>query len=126
MEVITMKKTFDELRDELADKLGKEFSEFKAKLLESDPKTILEDAYKYTVCIDIVLAVEGSCEYDFSKDEIKTLLESDNALERIYACWQDTEASYSDEIRETIRSTAERITEEKSRKERTRSGGEAR
>lgn len=121
-----MTKTFDELRDELADKLGKEFSEFKAKLLENDPKTILEDAYKYTVCCDIVLAVEGSCEYDFSKDEIKTLLESDNALERIYACWQDTEASYSDEIRETIRSTAERITEEKSQKERTRSGEEAR
>ena len=121
-----MTKTFDELRDELADKLGKEFSEFKAKLLENDPKTILEDAYKYTVCCDIVLAIESSCVFDFSKEEIKTLFESDNALERIYACWQDTEASYSDEIRETIRSTAERITEEKTQKERTRSGGEAR
>ena len=121
-----MTKTFDELRDELADKLGKEFSEFKAKLLENDPKTILEDAYKYTVCCDIVLAIESSCVFDFSKDEIKTLLESDNALERIYACWQDTDVSYSDKIRDTIRSTAERITEEKSRKERTRSGGEAR
>ena len=94
-----MTETFDELKDKLLDKVEKELTEYEAELLIKSPKDILDGAYKYHICYDILTEIENMNEYEISKEKIGALLSTDNALDRIYTHWGNTETSYMDEIR---------------------------
>ena len=121
-----MTETFDELKDKLLDKVEKELTEYEAELLIKSPKDILDGAYKYHICYDILTEIENMNEYEISKEKIGALLSTDNALDRIYTHWGNTETSYMDEIRDTICDAAYEIMTENSKNTQARADSGAR
>lgn len=110
-----MTETFDELKDKLIDKFDKELTEYKTELLTKSPKEILDGSHKYYTCYDIFIEIDNMDEYEISKSALKTLLSTDNALDKIYEYWRYGETSYMDEIRDAICDFAHEIITENSK-----------
>ena len=91
------------LNRKLYEKVSAEMDAYENELLAMPPEEILERAYAYATKQDIALALE---EYDLSGKQVRALLRCDNALETIFDCWEHTEMTYMDTIRDMISCTA--------------------
>ncbi len=99
-------KTKEELNEELYVKLSGELVDYKQMLLAMPPERILDHAYKYAIREDIVTSLEFR---DISAKQAEMLLKEENALEGIFAKWENLDTRHMDIIREAIECRANEL-----------------
>lgn len=101
--------TNEELNTKVYEKLFDEQQKYKEWLLTQSPEEILNHAYEYTVCEDIVLAMEY---HDLSDEQTKALLSSPAPLDEIFHDFEQIEGDHMDVIRGCIETRANDIIED--------------
>ena len=102
----------EELNTVLYQRMCDEFNDFESKLLEEDPKEILQSAYGYLIRRDILIAME---EMKLSDKECEVLLAQEHPLESVFSRWEDHESSYMDEIRDVIHVTSDELIKDRAK-----------
>lgn len=110
--------TNEELNTKLYEKMFAEQEQFRDWLLSQPPAEILNHAYEYMVREDILLSLEY---HDLEDKQAMALLKSPHPLKQTFACWENKETSYMENIWDTVQEqakTAETRQKSKAQKER--------
>lgn len=99
-------KTKEELNEELYVKLSGELVDYRNELLSMCPEQMLDYAYKYAIREDIVNTLEFR---DISAKQAEQLLKEENALDGIFAKWENLDTRHMDIIREAIECRANEL-----------------
>ena len=99
-------KTTSELNEELYRKLSEELEEYRKELLSQMSSDILKHAYDYAIRQDIVLSLEY---HDVNARQAQVLLRTDNALDVIFAKWENLETNHMDHVRNAVECAANEI-----------------
>lgn len=102
----------EELNAVLYQRMCDEFNDYESKLLEENPKEILQSAYGYLIRQDILYAME---DINLSNEECKVLLAQEHPLASIFSRWEDHESSYMDEIRNVIHVTSDELIKDRAK-----------
>ncbi len=87
------------LNQKLADRVQREFADFREDILSKSPQEIYDAAYQIILKNDIV---ECFSDVDYSPQASKALMKSPNLLQDIYEEWVGREDSHMDELRQTV------------------------
>lgn len=90
----------------LYDKMKAEQDKYRDWLLSQPPEEILNHTYKYTMCEDIVMAME---ELELSTKQAKALLKSSSPLADVYREFEKRETDHMDVIRDSIENCADTV-----------------
>lgn len=91
---------YDQLKDTLMAKLEQEFSEYKQYLIKNfAPEEIIEKSYEINFKEQVVSVLEG---YAIDKNEIKALLNTDKALDKMYKKYINVETTMLDTMRDIV------------------------
>ncbi len=96
----------EEMKQALVDKLSAEQDKYRAWLLEQPPEEILKHTYEYTMREDIVFCAEA---LDLTDAQVSALLASPSPMEDIYKEFDKRDASYMEDIRDSIETRAEEV-----------------
>lgn len=94
------------LNDRLRARMSDEFAAFRAKLCKMPIDDVLDNAYKYVICSDILTEVEVGC---LSQEKVRVLLRSPHPLEDVFDIWSNTETDYMENVLNAIENTADSI-----------------
>lgn len=78
-----------ELTTKVCNKLDNEYKEFIEKILKTEPKNIVDNAYKIAIMQEFIDMFFGTERY--SKYELTALLEKENSLEFLYDDWENAD-----------------------------------
>lgn len=90
----------------LHDKIKADQSNYRDWLFTQPPEEILNHTYKYTMCEDIVMAME---ELELSTKQAKALLKSSSPLADVYREFEKRETDHMDVIRDSIENCADTV-----------------
>lgn len=93
----------EEMKDALLDKLTAEQDTYRAWLLEQTPEEILNHTYEYTMREDIIVCME---ELDLTDAQAAALLASTSPMQDIYNEFNKRDASYMEDIQDSIETRA--------------------
>lgn len=93
----------EEMKQALLDKLTAEQDTYRAWLLEQPPEEILNHTYEYTMRQDIIFCME---ELDLTDAQAAALLASTSPMQDIYKEFDKRDASYMEDIRDSIETRA--------------------
>lgn len=93
----------EEIKEALLDKLTAEQDTYRAWLLEQTPEEILNHTYEYTMREDIIACME---ELDLTDAQAAALLASTSPMQDIYKEFNKRDASYMEDIRDSIETRA--------------------
>lgn len=96
----------EEMKQALLDKLTAEQDKYRAWLLEQPPEEILKHTYEYTMREDIVFCAE---ELELTDAQMAALLASSSPMEDIYKEYDKRDASYMEDIRDSIETRAKDV-----------------
>ena len=96
----------EEMKQALLDKLAAEQDKYRAWLLEQPPEEILKHTYEYTMREDIVFCMEA---LDLTGAQTAALLASPSPMEDIYKEYDKRDASYMEDIRDSIETRAKDV-----------------
>ncbi len=108
------KKTAEELNRALYDKVSEELVAYRDSLLSMSPADILDHAYRYAIREDIVNSLELR---GISEGQAKQLLQADNALDAIFAKWENLDGRHMDHIHHSIECAANELFREQFKRE---------
>lgn len=94
------------LNDRLRVRMSDEFAAFRAKLRKMPIDDVLDNAYKYVICSDILTEVEVGC---LSQEKVRALLRSPHPLQDVFDIWSNTETDYVENVLNAIENTADSI-----------------
>lgn len=97
--------------DALYWKMQNEYNAYLNEIKTKSPKEIVEAAYEITYKQDILYIFEDN-DCPLSEDEIKALLSKKQPLETLYQGWLDTDVSVMEDLRYSVKETAENFTNE--------------
>lgn len=95
-----------ELNDRLRVRMSDEFAAFRAKLRKMPIDDVLDNAYNYVICSDILTEVEVGC---LSQEKVRALLRSPYPLQDVFDVWSNTETDYMENVLNAIENTADSI-----------------
>lgn len=98
--------TSEKLNTRLYEKMFAEQEVYRSWLLSQPPEETLNHAYEYVMREDILLSVEDN---DLSDRQCRVLLRSPSPLADIFKDWEKRETGHMEDIRETIKSRANKI-----------------
>lgn len=101
--------TNEELNTRLYEKMFEEQEKYRGWLLSQPPEEILNHTYEYTVREDVLAAVE--CD-KLSDKQCLALLKSPCPLGDVFKDFEKRETGYMDNIRDTIKSRANKVIRE--------------
>jgi hypothetical protein len=87
-------------REELYSKLSAEYAAFIERLESLTPREIIDAAYESVFKADILICFEYGD--SFSERQIAALLALEAPLDELYRNWLDTDASYMDDLSDSI------------------------
>lgn len=93
----------EEMKEALLDKLTAEQDTYRAWLLDQPPEVILNHTYEYTMREDIIVCME---ELDLTDAQAAALLASTSPMQDIYDEFNKRDASYMEDIRDSIETYA--------------------
>lgn len=91
---------------ELYDKMKAEQDKYREWLLSQSPSEILNHTYEYTMCEDIVMAME---DLELTPKQAKALLKSPCPLADVFEEFKDRETEHMDTIRDSIETRANEV-----------------
>lgn len=94
------------LNDRLRVRMSDEFAAFRAKLRKMPIDDVLDNAYKYVICCDILTEVEVGC---LSQEKVRALLRSPHPLQDVFDVWSNAETDYMENVLNAIENTADSI-----------------
>ena len=98
---------YHELKNVLMNKIYQEFSEYKQNLVKNFTKDeIIEKSYETTFKEETVSILEGAI---LEKNEIKSLLNTEKVLNKIYDKYMNIETSMLDKMTDIVRDIVEDI-----------------
>ena len=92
--------------DRLHVRMSDEFADFREKLRKIPVDDVLDNAYKYVICSDILTEVEVGC---LSQEKVRALLKSPHPLQDVFDIWSNTETDYMENVLNAIENTADSI-----------------
>ena len=98
--------TNEEMMRQLYERMAAEQQKYKAWLLEQPPNVILDNACKFTVREDIVMAME---ELELTDAQAAALLRSRTPLADVYRAWERVETRRMDDVRDVIEARANAV-----------------
>jgi hypothetical protein len=87
------------LNQKLAEKVQREFADFREDILSKSPQEVYDAAYQIIIKSDIA---ECFSEADYSPQAVKALMKSPNLLRDIYEEWLEKDDSHMEDLRQTI------------------------
>jgi hypothetical protein len=99
-----MKMTEEELNTQLYVRMFEEQERFRDELLGMSPQDILDNAYKYVMREDLLLALEYN---DLSEKQCRALLKTETPLADLFERWSKYEGSHMKEVWDVIQSHAD-------------------
>jgi len=108
-----------EIRNNLYEKLEKEFKDFIEELKQKEPQEIIDNAYQITIKKELVsMFYPESEQYDI--DEIKALNKTKEPLEELYQGWMDSDAGINSALEDSVYETLEEVEKEQRQKKKDR------
>ena len=98
--------TNEELNTALYQRMHEEQMNFRNELMTMSPSEILNHAYEYCQCEDILLCAEYN---DFSDKQCRALLSQKEPLAYIFKKWENTETDHMDCIRDCFEAAANEL-----------------
>lgn len=99
------------IRQELYDKLEKEYKDFVDDLMTKTPKEIIDSSYQKVMKEELVSMFDPDMDkYDIS--QIKALNKTDSPLEELYQGWMDFDGGIHESLEYSVESTLEDVEKE--------------
>ena len=98
--------------DTLYYKMQSEYDSFIENVKTKSPKEIVEAAYEITYKHDILCLFEDKDCTIISEEQAKVLLAEKFPLDALYEGWMDTDVSVMDDLRDSVKTTSERIADD--------------
>ncbi len=103
------------IRNELYEKLEKEFRDFIEEMKNNEPEVIVNSAYQITMKEEFVsMFYPESEQYDI--EEIKALNKTKNPLEELYQGWMDSDAGIHSVLEDSVSITLEDLVRQQKEK----------
>ena len=97
-----------EIREELYNKIEKEFESYKEKLKQLPPDKVLDNAYQYVMKEELHSMFYPEYEkYDI--EQVKALNKTEFPLQELYDGWMDTDVGINSILEDSVYDTLEEI-----------------
>ena len=108
-----------EIRQNLYNKLEKEFKDFIEEMKTNEPEVIVNSAYPIVMKEELLSMFYPESER-FDIEEIKALNKIDSPLEELYQGWMDTDDGIHSVLEDSVSNTLEEVLKEQKEKKKDR------
>ena len=102
------------IKEEIYNKMEKEYNDFIDKIKSLDIDEIIESAYGITVRKEILLFFESDNNYDIRA--LRKLIREDNPLDKLYQDWLKTDGGIHEALRDSVNDSLEDLVKDKDTK----------
>jgi hypothetical protein len=106
-----------QLKAKLDCKIDKEFEDLLVELRNCKPQVILERAYEKVSKEEMIYKIKDK---DYSINELKALLKTDNILQECYDEWLESDGGFNQILEESIDNRIETIVEDYNKESKTK------
>jgi len=108
-----------EIRQNLYNKLEKEFKDFIEEMKTNEPEVIVNSAYPIVMKEELLSMFYPESER-FDIEELKALNKIDSPLEELYQGWMDTDEGIHSVLEDSVSNTLEEVLKEQKEKKKDR------